>query len=73
MVVGRGDEALALTKRLKDTDPFFAPPWEIEARIEAARGDYVAADDSIRTRIQFCSYDSLVDRMGFPAANPRNL
>ena len=48
MAMGRGDEALALTKRLKETDPFFAPPWETEARIAAARGDYTTAEDALR-------------------------
>jgi len=48
MCVGRGDEAMALTKKIRETDPFFAPPWEIESRIEAARGDFTAAEDSLR-------------------------
>ncbi len=48
MCVGRGDEAMALTKKIRETDPFFAPPWEIESRIEAARGDFAAAEDSLR-------------------------
>ena len=48
MVVGRSNEALALTKKIKETDPFFAPPWETEAHIQAGAGDYDLAEDSIR-------------------------
>ncbi len=46
--VGRTDAALALAHRIKETDPFFAPPWELEGRIQTARGEYSAAQDSFR-------------------------
>ncbi len=37
-----------LTQRIKATDPFFAPPWEIESRVLAARGDYKSAEESLK-------------------------
>jgi adenylate cyclase len=46
--VGRSDEALSVAQRIKTSDPFFAPPWELESSIQSARGDYASAENSLR-------------------------
>jgi len=55
--VGRTEAALAIAHRIKETDPFFAPPWELEGQIAASRGDYGAAEDSFRHARSILQFD----------------